>query len=527
MKPRKTNERIASTINAALVVAACVGLFFAALALSPRDPVVRDGVWQSLTRFADSPQVSVFFSAFVWIGALYSTAATARRLHMRERKTPTSKKSGARGKIRRKTAILALFLSLVIILLASARRDARRFLRYKVYDEFFVQPLAIFIQSGKFSWKLLIYPVFIAALLGALIFFWRRKKKNASIVLLLIAGAAVASSRGVAAVETPRDAPTPRGERRLEMVQPPSIPENFDPRALAQTPTEENQDGHYNAHQAILKCFAVMKYAYDGGRWQNQDIFFRMRFPPREEPGKKYPLILWMHGYGESTGDNMRQLAHLHRAAPLFAGPDALDFYMIAVQLQPDNPVWNHSVSERGAGDSGIAVLNEIMERACEEFPIDVDRISVMGLSSGASAAWEFVARSKRKISAMAVFSGIPPQRRSPETYEDVAIWAFNNRFDGPEGCESVEKYVKAINKIGGDARLTIVDSHAHDSWSEPLKQGDVLRWALDPASFEGKTASDAKERSFAAAFFMWILPASIILCNLLFTVKVKRHEEG
>ena len=68
---------------------------------------------------------------------------------------------------------------------------------------------------------------------------------------------------------------------------------------------------------------------------------FRVFLPKSVRPGKKYPLILWLHGAGESQSDNESQLAHMQSSIDLLAGPDRPDFYLVAVQCPKETQAWN------------------------------------------------------------------------------------------------------------------------------------------------------------------------------------------
>ena len=42
----------------------------------------------------------------------------------------------------------------------------------------------------------------------------------------------------------------------------------------------------------------------------NNSMPYRMLSPAETDPGKKYPLVLFLHGSGERGDDNEKQLAH-------------------------------------------------------------------------------------------------------------------------------------------------------------------------------------------------------------------------
>ncbi len=481
------------------------------------------GVRSVLDAAARPSPVAIALSILLWLVALESTVS--RFQAYRKRPGTLARESSTRRPFRIWLTILLLATILFVSWLCTSPttcKTAWRYLRFKIYGDFFQTPILLLIQDGKFSPKLLVVPLIVLSILAIAIWFRKKSSGPAPVILLMTA---LASCAPASAQVAETDTSDMNGANRLILVQAPSLVDDVDPFNVSHIPSEKNKDDGYNAHQLMLKRFAVMKFVYDGGRYQNEEIFFRMAFPQNVVPGQKYPLVLWMHGYGESTGENMRQLAHLHHAAPLFFGKNAPDFYMLAPQLPPDNPYWLESISSRGSGDSGIAILNALMERALEEFPIDPERVSVMGISSGASAAWTFVAQSKRPIAALAVFSGAPSSKLSPEQFVNVHIWTFNNNADGDSG-QKTREFVDAINRVGGDAHATVMENESHDAWSEPLTQGNVLLWVLDPYPLDDEAIrTPLTPRSWINLFLLYLLPTFIIIRNIATKVKMGRSS--
>jgi predicted peptidase len=228
--------------------------------------------------------------------------------------------------------------------------------------------------------------------------------------------------------------------------------------------------------KSVVDCFDEMSYTYTGGRYNNEEIKFRMRSPNKIVAGKKYPLVVWFHGKGESDNENSRQLAHMQMTMEFLIGPKMLDCFIIATQCPKDNPNWFTSVSTEGKGDAPITILREIFEAVLEEFPIDEDRISVFGLSSGGSAAWQFVMDSPEKFAGLVVCSATKPPGELPT---NVNIWTFANTGDGGVPIEQVRRSVEEINSNGGTALLTEMNTGGHDSWFAALGTKKVLAWML------------------------------------------------
>ncbi len=232
----------------------------------------------------------------------------------------------------------------------------------------------------------------------------------------------------------------------------------------------------YVSVKSVVDCFDEMSYNYTGGRYNNQEIKFRLRSPNNIKPHKKYPLVVWFHGKGESDNENSRQLAHMQMTMEFLIGPKMLDCFIIATQCPKDNPNWFTTVSTEGKGDAPITILREIFDATIKEFPIDEDRISVFGLSSGGSAAWQFVMDSPEKFAGLVVCSATKPPGVPPT---NLNIWTFANTGDGGVPIENVRQSVQEINAKGGTALLTEMNSGGHDSWFQALSNKKVLAWMV------------------------------------------------
>jgi predicted esterase len=249
-------------------------------------------------------------------------------------------------------------------------------------------------------------------------------------------------------------------------------------REAAKSESQAGQGG-FLADPKIVDCFAAMEYRYTGGRYEDEPIKFRLRSPLTMEPGKKYPLVVWFHGRGESGDDNARQLAHLQLSMEFFAGPNQQDFFMLATQCPGDNRQWTRSMSPAGKGDAPMTIAGEIMEALLREYPIDENRISACGFSSGGTGSWEFGRKSPRKLAALGSCSGNPVREAKPEEYLGPAIWAFVNTGDRGVPSEDAIVFVDAINTGGGNAFLTLYDAEGHNSWTRAMRDEKLIGWLI------------------------------------------------
>ncbi|MDR2171951.1 MAG: hypothetical protein LBP59_17540 [Planctomycetaceae bacterium] len=244
---------------------------------------------------------------------------------------------------------------------------------------------------------------------------------------------------------------------------------------VAKEESEKHPEDGYLANPTATDCFDAWGYRYTGGRYNNELIRFRLRQPPKIVSGKKYPLIVWFHGKGESGNDNERQLAHLHYTLPFLTGPESLDFFMLVTQCPKDNPFWETSVSKDSKGDAPFTIATEIFEQILKEFPIDKERITTFGQCSGAIGSTMLINKYPELISAVVYISASAPTK----LLNDVAIYSFHCTEDSMVSIEGMRNYVKKVNDANGNAYLTEIKSGSHDAWSPALSQYKVIAWMI------------------------------------------------
>ena len=113
---------------------------------------------------------------------------------------------------------------------------------------------------------------------------------------------------------------------------------------------------------------------------------------PRTESAKRYPLLVWLHGYGENGLDNERQLKWLDL---ILDDPDHVEkyrFFILAVQCAPGDPAWYRNSKTATPADM-LAAAMDVLHKVMQDYPVDLDRICLAGVSTGGSACWEMAMR--------------------------------------------------------------------------------------------------------------------------------------
>ena len=341
--------------------------------------------------------------------------------------------------------------------------------------------------------------------------FGLRRLQNTKMFYLVCLGLLAA---GVASAE----------EGRLRMITPNHPVTDAD---VHETLRLSSQGGH-NRYPHLVRCFAVMEYRYTGGRYEEENIRFRLHRPRTMQPGQKYPMIVWLHGRGDADDENERQLTHVQSMIDLLAGKKAEDFFVLAVSCPEDNRHWMRSTVADAKGDAPITVTSEIMEAIIAEYPIDPNKIGVFGISSGANCAWEYVRRNPNRLAAMVACSGEPPSDVLPDDFLNTAVWSFANRFDLSVPYADTQQFIDAINADGGNAYQTVYDASGHDSWTHAMRRDKAIHWLLlqsrdRPGPPPGVVCRPLSVRN---QLVMFALPTLLILTVAILGRKKRKQAE-
>ncbi len=177
--------------------------------------------------------------------------------------------------------------------------------------------------------------------------------------------------------------------------------------------------------------------------------------------GKKWPLMLFLHGAGESGNDLQKVKVH---------GPPKLvathDYPFIMVSPQSAGRGWNPDT------------LNALLDDLVANYKVDTDRIYLTGLSMGGYGTWALAAAHPGRFAAIApICGGGDPKQASK--LKDLPIWVFHGAKDSTVPIARSEEMVKALKEAGADPKFTVYPDAGHDSWSETYANPELYTWFL------------------------------------------------
>jgi len=220
------------------------------------------------------------------------------------------------------------------------------------------------------------------------------------------------------------------------------------------------------------------KHVFEDG---DQKLPYRLLKPLKVEDGKKYPLVIFLHGAGERGADNEKQLVH---GVPQFATPENRKKYpcfLIAPQC-PEGKKWvevdwsaDSHTQPKDPGEVGRLTL-ALIEKSIKDLPVDPKRVYVTGLSMGGYGTWDLVARRPDLFAAAAPVCG-GADEATAHKIKAIPIWAFHGAKDTAVKPERSRNMIAALKKAGGKPKYTEYPDVGHNSWDNAYRDPVFFKW--------------------------------------------------
>lgn len=140
---------------------------------------------------------------------------------------------------------------------------------------------------------------------------------------------------------------------------------------------------------------------------------YSVRIPSSLAPGRKYPLIVYLHGSGEDDREQLREGFM----------PDTF------LQLAPNGRGTSNFYSTDHAQDD----IREAISAVLDNYPVDPDRIILSGFSMGGYGVYRTFTETPQRFRALAIFSGDPSLGRAsvgevaPDFLDSASLAPFGN----------------------------------------------------------------------------------------------------
>lgn len=214
-------------------------------------------------------------------------------------------------------------------------------------------------------------------------------------------------------------------------------------------------------------------------------LLYRYLTPENIKKGKKYPLVIFLHGSGERGNDNQAQLLH---GGEMFLNPvyrEKYPAYVIFPQcpegvpgayikpletLKPDGMPENPPIAPI------MQTLKELIDSYIALPSVDSRKVYIIGLSMGGMATFDMVCRFPDTFAAAIPICGSVNPKRLVSA-KNVSFRLFHGDADKAVTTEGSREAYKALRAMGADVEYIEFAGCTHNSWNPAFNYPDFMEW--------------------------------------------------
>lgn len=220
-------------------------------------------------------------------------------------------------------------------------------------------------------------------------------------------------------------------------------------------------------------------------------LAFNYRFyePLSKEPGKKYPMIIMLHGIDQRGTDNKKQLTVAPWGAYFLKYTYTHPMYVVLPQCPPDK-YWSYNTRPWPFIPSEFPVEHEmsyvydavlrLIDYMISNYAVDPERVHIGGFSMGGVGVLDIAtAAPERFASVTAISGGVNPERAKP-AFAGKNVWievcADDKSAVKPENSRILAEALRGICNLeyhehptGGHTGFHLYKSDSYINWLYPL----------------------------------------------------------
>ncbi len=215
-------------------------------------------------------------------------------------------------------------------------------------------------------------------------------------------------------------------------------------------------------------------------------------FSPKVTPGKKYPLLVFLHGAGERGTNNVEQLRHFSALRLVYDKcsdgvwrQQTRQAYVIFPQCAPSSQwvmvPWGEKTSRTKPEQPspGLQNVHELVQKLKEELPIDASRLYVTGISMGGYGTWDYVARWPTEVAAAIVVCGGADDVgiAADPAVSRIPVRIYHGSVDAAVPVERGRSAFAAISRTNALATYVEYGKHGHLIWNRAYAEPGLGDW--------------------------------------------------
>jgi predicted peptidase len=200
---------------------------------------------------------------------------------------------------------------------------------------------------------------------------------------------------------------------------------------------------------------------------------------------QRWPVILFLHGGGETGSDGLRQTS-VGLPSAIRSFPAKYPAIVVMPQM-PSDSAWLGTPAQ-----TAMAALDQTLA----EFRTDPDRVYLTGLSMGGNGTWNLAYHFPERFAAIApicAFISVFPRMRAsrPITPADsgdafaaiarqlrrVPTWIFHGELDRAVSVTESRRAAEALKAVGASVRYTEILGGEHNVWDATYASPQFQEW--------------------------------------------------
>ncbi len=222
--------------------------------------------------------------------------------------------------------------------------------------------------------------------------------------------------------------------------------------------------------------------------FRGDTLLYRLLLPENYNPGKMYPMILFLHGSGERGNDNEAQLIH---GAELFLR-DSIRKNFPAIIVFPQcapKDSWANTSSYKdssgkrilqfkttGKATKSMWLVQRLVRKIINQYPVTKKQLYVGGLSMGGMGTFDIVKRNPKLFAAAFPICGGADSAIAPKL-KYVNWWIFHGAKDKNVDPIYSKIMVQALQKANAPVRFTLYPEAEHNSWDNVFVEPGLFPW--------------------------------------------------
>lgn len=172
-----------------------------------------------------------------------------------------------------------------------------------------------------------------------------------------------------------------------------------------------------------------------------QGLNYQLWGSPALDGTKRYPLVIWLHGSGQSGTNNESQLGGAPRIWTSEENLSKQPCFLLAPQCPSADIGWKNQVA-----DNLLALIADLTEH----LPIDSDRLYLTGSSMGGFGTFSIAAKYPQVFAACVPLCG-GGDVKNAAILKNIPFWVFHGDKDDMVPVERSRIIVEAVKQSGGD----------------------------------------------------------------------------